>query len=142
MYLLFSKISHPFTKGSVGTCMQILSFLTIQHHVTAKDKNCIHVLQEHYTKQKEQHSIITQFQTVSVHCFLYILRVERSNALSKNYLYNSSLNDLVLRRSLVFHCSCINTASVGRDATGKRRPETISGLRKTKQMPQIMTKKK
>lgn len=35
----FSKNSHPFTKGSVGACMQILNLLTIQHHTTAKDKN-------------------------------------------------------------------------------------------------------
>lgn len=33
------KKSHPFTKGSVGACMQILNLLTIQHHTTAKDKN-------------------------------------------------------------------------------------------------------
>lgn len=62
---MYSKKSHPFTKGSVGACMQILN-LTIQHHTTAKDKN-LYMLQEHYTRRKEQHSIITQFQTVNVH---------------------------------------------------------------------------
>lgn len=35
----FSKKSHPFTKGSVGACMQILNLLTSQHHITAKDEN-------------------------------------------------------------------------------------------------------
>lgn len=60
--------SHPFTKGSVGACMQILNLLTIQHHTTAKDKN-LYALQEPYTRKKEEHSIITEFQTVSVHCF-------------------------------------------------------------------------
>lgn len=35
----FFKKSHPFTKGSVGACMQILNLLTSQHHITAKDKN-------------------------------------------------------------------------------------------------------
>ena len=52
----------------------------------------------------------------------------QSNAFLAFY---SSLKDLVLRGSLVFHCSYINTVNVGRDATSKRRPETISGLRKT-----------
>lgn len=42
--------------------MQILHFLTIQHHLTAKDKNGLHVLQEHCIKQNKQHSIMTQFR--------------------------------------------------------------------------------
>lgn len=33
------KKSHPFTKGSVGACMQIVNLLTVQYHITAKDKN-------------------------------------------------------------------------------------------------------
>lgn len=59
--------------------------------------------------------------------------------LSANLPFNSSLKDLVLRGSLVFHCSYINTVSVWRDATSKK-PETISWLRRTKQMSHIKTK--
>lgn len=51
------------------------------HH--SQRQKCIHVLQENYTRQKEQHSIITQFQTVSVHCFNWILGVVQINAFSK-----------------------------------------------------------
>lgn len=65
---MFSKNLIHSQKALLEQCMQILNLLTIQHHTTAKDK-FIHVLQEQYTRQKEQHSIITQFQTVSVHCF-------------------------------------------------------------------------
>lgn len=65
------KNSHPFTKGLFGACMRILNFLTIQHHTTAKDK-FIHVLQEQYTTQKEQHSIITEYQTVGVSIVIMI----------------------------------------------------------------------
>lgn len=51
------------------------------HH--SQGQKFIHVLQEQYTRRKEQHSIITQLQTVSVHCFDYILWVVQSNAFSK-----------------------------------------------------------
>lgn len=53
------------------------------HH--SQRQKFIHVLQEHYTRRKEQHSIITKFQTVSVHCFEYILWVVQSNTF-KTYL--------------------------------------------------------
>lgn len=129
------KKSHPFTKGSVGACMQILNLYDSASHHSQRQK-FIHVLQEHYTKRKEQHSIITQFQTVSVLIRSYGWC---KAMLSANLPFYSSLKDLVLRGSLVFHCSYINTVSVGRDATSKR-PETISGLRRTKQMPHIKTK--
>lgn len=47
-------------------------------------------------------------------------------------LYYSSLKDLVLRGSLVFHCSYNNTVSVGKYANYKEKPETTSGLREYK----------
>lgn len=51
------------------------------HH--SQRQKSIHMLREHLTLRKEQHSIITQFQTVSVHCFDYILLVVQCNAFSK-----------------------------------------------------------
>lgn len=132
------KKSHPFTKGSVGACMQILN-LTIQRHTTAKDKNLYMCYKNIILGEKNSiassHSSKLSVSTVLIRSYGWYKAM-----LSANLPFYSSLKDLVLRGSLVFHCSYINTVSVGRDATSKRRPETISGLRRTKQMPHIKTK--
>lgn len=132
------KKSHPFTKGSVGACMQILN-LTIQHHTTAKDKN-LYMCYKNIILGEKNSIASSHSSKLSVSIDLIRSYGWYKAMLSANLPFYSSLKDLVLRGSLVFHCSFINTVSVGRDATSKRRPETISGLRRTKQMPHIKTK--
>lgn len=95
------KKSHPFTKGSVGACMQILNLLTIEHHTTAKDKN-LNMLQEHYTRRKKSIASSHRFK-LSVSIVLIRSYGWYKAMLSSNLPYYSSLKDLVLRRSLVFH---------------------------------------
>lgn len=135
---MFSKKSHPFTKGSVGACMQILN-LTFQHHTTAKDKNLYMCYKNIILGEKNS---IASSHSSKLSVSIYFIRSYGwyDAMLSANLPFYSSPTDLVLRGSLVFHCSYINTVSVGRDATSKRGPETISGLRRTKQMPHIKTK--
>lgn len=124
------KKSHPFTKGSFGACMQILNLLTIQHHITAKDKN-LYMCYKNIILGEKNSIASSQSSKLSVSTVLSTSYGWYKATLSPNVPYYSSLKDLILRGSPVFHCSYINTVSVGRDATGKRRPETISGLRKT-----------
>lgn len=49
------KKSHPFTKGSVGACMQIVN-LTVQHHITKTKKKSLYMCYENVTL-REQNSI-------------------------------------------------------------------------------------
>lgn len=62
---MFSKNLIHSQKALLGACMQILN-LTFQHHTTAKDKNLYMCYKNSILGEKEQHSIITQLQTVSV----------------------------------------------------------------------------
>lgn len=65
---MFSKNLIHSQKALLGACMQILN-LTFQHHTTAKDKNLYMCYKNSILGEKEQHSIITQLQTVSVRWF-------------------------------------------------------------------------
>lgn len=123
------KKSHPFTKGSVGACMQIVNLLTVQHHITAKDKN-LFMCYKNITIGEENGIASSHSSKLSASTGLVTSYGWYREMLSETYV--TSLKDVVLRRSLLLHCSYINTVSVGRDATGKRRPETICGLKEDK----------
>lgn len=118
--------------------MHILN-LTIQHHTTAEDKN-LYMCYENILLGKKNSIASSHSSKLSVSIVMIRSYGWYKAMLSANLPFYSSLKDLVLRGSLVFHCSYNNTVSVGRDATSKKRPETISGLRRTKQMPHIKTK--
>lgn len=127
---MFSKNLIHSQKALVGACMQILNLLTIQHHITAKD-NFFYMCYKNIILGEKNSIASSHSSKLSVSTVLITSYGWYEAMLSANLTYYSSLMDLVLRGSLVFHCRYINTVSVGRDATGKRRPETISGLRKT-----------
>lgn len=154
---LSTKHLHKFlykTKNAFEKCFQKISSIhkrlcwSMHANIKSSDNSAshhsqrqkfIHVLQEHYTRRKKSiassHSSKLSVSIVLIRSYGWYKAM-----LSANLPYYSSLKDLVLRGSLVFHCSYINTVSIGRDATSKRRSETIRGLRKTKQMPHIKTK--
>lgn len=114
--------------------MQILNLLTIQHHTTAKDKN-VYMCYKNIILGGENSIALLHSSKLSV--FNVLISSYGWYKAMLSFSFYSSLRDHVLRGSLVLHCSYINTVSVGRDATNKRRPETISGLRKTKQISHI-----
>lgn len=93
-----SKKSHPFTKGSVGACMQIVNLLTVQHHITAKDKN-LYMCYKNITLGEQNSIASSNSSKLSVSTFFWFW-VLQQNAFSKPTL-------LFFRRSLVFHCSYI-----------------------------------
>lgn len=105
------KKSHPFTKGSVGACMQILN-LTIQHHTTAKDKN-LHMCYKNIILGEKNSIASSHSSKLSVSVDLFRSYGWYNAKLSANLPFYSSFMDLVLRGSLVFKCSYLTPSVLG-----------------------------
>lgn len=109
---MFSKNLIHSQKALVGACMQILNLLTIQHHITAKDKN-LYMCYKNIILGEKNSIASSHSSKLSVSTFLITSYGWYEAMLSANLTYYSSLSDLILRGSLVFHCRYLTLSVLG-----------------------------
>ncbi len=99
---MFSKKYHPFTKGSVGACMQILNLM---FSITPQPKTKIYSCYKNIILGEKNSIASSHGSKLSVSIDLNKSYRWYKTMLSANIPFYSSCKNLILRGSLVFHCS-------------------------------------